>query len=32
LIIKNNPNDLKFLSKYKNSVPLENLVDIKNAL
>jgi hypothetical protein len=32
LIIKNNPDDLKFLSTYKNSIPLENLVDIKNAL
>jgi hypothetical protein len=32
LIIKNNPNDLKFLSTYKNSSALENLTSIKNAL
>ena len=32
LIIKNNPDDLKFLSTYKNSSSLENLVDIQNAL
>jgi len=32
LIMKNNPDDLKFLSTYKNSIALENLVDIKNAL
>ena len=32
LIIKNNPDDLKFLSTYKNSAQSENLIDIKNAL
>jgi hypothetical protein len=32
LIIKNNPDDLKFLSTYKNSSSLENLMGIKNAL
>jgi hypothetical protein len=32
LIIKNNPDDLKFLSTYKNSSALENLISIKNAL
>lgn len=32
LIIGNDSDDLKFLSTYKNCVPFENLIDIKNAM
>ena len=32
LIIKNNPDDLKLLSTYKNIAQFEKLMDIKNAL